>query len=79
MLGVLVTLNINSIMPFLESAFGFSLFPKDLMLIQGLPFELQTSNIVFTVVVALVLTALAAIYPARKAALIEPGEALRYD
>lgn len=79
MLGVLITLNINTIMPLLETTFGFSLFPKDLMLVQGLPYELQIENIVFTFVVALVLTALAAIYPARKAALVEPGEALRYD
>ena len=78
-LGVLITMNINIILPALEKTFGFSLFPKDLMLIQGLPYEIQVSNIVFTVLIALVLTALAAIYPARKAALIEPGEALRYD
>ncbi len=78
-LGVLITINVNIILPFLERSFGFSLFPKDLMLIQGLPYEIQISNIVFTVILALVLTALAAIYPARKAALIEPGEALRYD
>ena len=79
LLGVVITMNINVIMPFLERTFGFSLFPKDLMLIQGLPYQIQVSNIIFTVLIALVLTALAAIYPARKAALIEPGEALRYD
>ncbi|MBT8141681.1 MAG: lipoprotein-releasing ABC transporter permease subunit [Gammaproteobacteria bacterium] len=78
-LGVLLTLNINRIMPILESTFGFSLFPKDLMLIQGLPVDIQSGNIVLTMVLALLLTALAAIYPARKAALIEPGEALRYE
>ena len=78
-LGVLITMNINIILPAVEKTFGFSLFPKDLMLIQGLPYEIQISNIIFTVLIALVLTALAAIYPARKAALIEPGEALRYD
>jgi len=78
-LGVVVTINVNVILPLLEKMFGFSLFPKDLMLIQGLPYEIQVSNIIFTVVVALLLTAMASIYPARKAALVEPGEALRYD
>jgi len=78
-LGIFITMNINVILPFLEKTFGFSLFPRDLMLIKGLPYEIQVSNILFTVITALVLTALAAIYPARKAALIEPGEALRYD
>lgn len=79
LLGILLTVNINVIMPLLENTFGFSLFPKDLMLIQGLPYELEMHSIGLTILIALVLTALAAIYPARKAALIEPGEALRYD
>jgi len=77
--GVFFTLNINPIMAWLESNFNFSLFPRDLVLIQGLPHDIQVSNIIVTVIVALLLTAMAAIYPARKAALVEPGEALRYD
>lgn len=78
-LGLLLTLNINSILGFFETAFGFSLFPQDMFLISGLPTQIDWLQMLLVAVIALILSALAAIYPARKAAYIEPSEALRYE
>jgi len=78
-LGLLVTLNINTILPFLENTFGFSLFPREMFLINGLPASIDWMQLALVAFIALFLSALAAIYPARKAAYIEPGEALRYE
>jgi len=78
-LGLLITTNINSILPILESVFGFTLFPRELFLINGLPTRIEWEQLLLVAVIAIVLSALAAIYPARKAAYIEPGEALRYE
>jgi len=40
---------------------------------------LEWSDVTVISIVALVLTALATLYPARRAALIPPAEALRYE
>ena len=78
-LGLLITLNINSILPFIETVFGFSVFPRDMFLINGLPSKINWLQLLLVAFIAIILSALAAIYPARKAAHIEPSEALRYE
>ncbi|MEE8464417.1 MAG: lipoprotein-releasing ABC transporter permease subunit [Gammaproteobacteria bacterium] len=78
-LGILLALNVGVIMPKLEALFGFQVMPSDVYYITQLPSDLHAADVIFIAVAALVLSALATIFPSRRAARIEPAEALRYD
>lgn len=78
-LGILLALNIGVIMPKLEALFGFQIMPSDVYYITQLPSDLHAADVIFIAVAALVLSALATVFPSRRAARVEPAEALRYD
>jgi len=77
--GVLLALNVASIAPWLEHTFGFQIMDADVYYITQIPSDLQTMDVVVIGTVAFVLTVLATLYPARRAARTEPAEALRYE
>jgi len=79
LLGVLLTVNMNHVEPFLEHALGFHLFDPDVYAVTTIPTDLQVRNVVWIAVAALVLTLLATVYPALRAARVSPAEALRYE
>jgi lipoprotein-releasing system permease protein len=78
-LGVLLTVNMNRIEPFLERTLGFHLFDPTVYAITAIPTDLHPGNVVWIAAAALVLTLLATIYPALRAARVSPAEALRYE
>jgi lipoprotein-releasing system permease protein len=78
-LGILLALNAGDIAPALERWFGFEIFDPAVYYITRIPSELRASDVTLVSVTALVLTLLATIYPARRAAATEPAEALRYE
>jgi len=77
--GLSLALNIDVIVPFIEQALGFKFFPPDVYYISTVPSKLVWSDVWYIGGLAFVLTLLATIYPARKAAKINPAEALRYE
>jgi lipoprotein-releasing system permease protein len=77
-LGVLLTTNMKSVEPFLERTLGFHLFDPQVYAVTSIPAELHVSNVVWIAAAALVLTLLATLYPALRAARVPPAEALRY-
>jgi lipoprotein-releasing system permease protein len=76
---VLITLNIDVIVPFLERVFRVSFLDKSIYYISDLPQKLLQSDVVTIACVALALALLATIYPSWKAARINPAAALRYE
>lgn len=78
-LGILLALNVGVIMPKLEALFGFQVMPSDVYYISQLPSDLHAADVIFIAVAALVLSGLATVFPSRRAARVEPAEALRYD
>ena len=46
--GVLLALNVDSVVLFIETLFGFKFFAKDVYLISDLPSELQMPDVVIT-------------------------------
>lgn len=78
-LGVLTALNVATIVPFLESLFGFQFFPADVYVISDFPAELRWSDVSTIVIVAVLMSMVATLYPAWRASKTQPAEALRYE
>jgi lipoprotein-releasing system permease protein len=78
-LGLLLALNVDTIVPFLERSFGFQIMDSDVYYITSIPSEVHLSNVLAIGLAALLLTALATVYPALRAARTAPAEALRYE
>ena len=78
-LGVLVTLNLESIVGLVEATFGIKLLAADVYFISDLPADLQTGDVLVICSIALILSLLATLYPAWRGSRTLPAEALRYD
>ena len=77
--GVLLALNVGTVLPAIERLFSVQILDKTVYYINELPSDLQTGDVVTIAVIALVLALLATIYPAWRAAKVNPAEALRYE
>ena len=78
-LGVVLATYVPVIAPFLEQLFGFQIMPGDVYYVTRIPSELEWQDVTVISIAAFVLTSLATLYPARRAALVNPAEALRYE
>lgn len=79
LLGVLIAANVPAILEVLYKVAGFTLFDADVYYIAEVPAELRRSDVLRVAGSALLLTLLATLYPARRAAATSPAEALRYE
>jgi len=77
--GVILALNLESIIGFFESVLGIKFLAADVYFISDLPSDLKWMDVVVVAGIALVLALLSTIYPAWVAARTAPAEALRYD
>ncbi len=77
--GLLVAWNLNPIADFVEETTGFSVFPSDIYYLDRIPTEINVTDVVTVVTLALLTSILAGIYPAQRAASLKPVEALRYE
>jgi lipoprotein-releasing system permease protein len=78
-LGLALALNVDTIVPVLEHTLRFQILDSDVYYNSTIPSEVHWSNIVAIAAAALLLTALATVYPAIRAARTAPAEALRYE
>jgi lipoprotein-releasing system permease protein len=78
-LGVLLAIYVPTIVPLLESAFGFQVMPGDVYYVSTIPSILEVEDVGVIALAAFVLTSLATLYPARRAANVDPAIALRYE
>ena len=77
--GVLLAINVPTVVPFLESLLGFQIMPGDVYYVTVIPSVLKIEHVTIIAVAAFILTSLATLYPARRAALVNPAIALRYE
>src|ERR1700733_11850937 len=77
--GLALALNVDVIVPFLESTFGFHIMDPDVYYLSGIPSELHPPDVVRIAAAALILTFVATLYPAFRAAKTQPAVALRYE
>jgi lipoprotein-releasing system permease protein len=77
--GVLLALNLETVVPWLEMLFGFDLFPADVYQIGELPSKLVWADVGIIAAVSFLLSFVATLYPSWRASRINPAQALRYE
>jgi lipoprotein-releasing system permease protein len=77
--GVLLALNVETVVPAIEHALHIQFLDKSVYYISDLPSDLQIPDVVTIAIIALVLALLATLYPSFRAARVNPAEALRYE
>jgi len=79
LIALLICTNIESIRRFLSWLTNTELFSPELYFLSKLPADLDAGETTAVVVMALALSLLATLYPAWRAARLDPVEALRYE
>ena len=79
LLGIFAALNVSAGIAALERALGMRFLNADVYFIDYLPSQLMLADVLLVSAAALVLSFLATLYPAWRAARTQPAEALRYE
>lgn len=77
--GVVLALTVPTLVPWLEQTLGFQIMPGDVYYVTDIPSEIELFDVAAIGIAAFVLTSLATLYPARRAAHVNPSMALRYE
>ncbi len=78
-LGILVCLNVESIRQFFSWLSGTTLFNPELYFLSQLPAKMDPWETIMVILMSLALSFLATLFPAWRAARLDPVEALRYE
>ena len=77
--GFTIVPNLNEIVGFIESIFGFTAFPSDVYYLDKLPSEIQYLDSFLIVVFSIVICFFASLYPAWRASRLNPVDGSRYE
>jgi lipoprotein-releasing system permease protein len=77
--GVAISLNISTIVPFIEGLFNTEFLAKDIYLISTVPSKVMIADIYRIGLMGLTLSLVASIYPSYKASKTDPATALKYE
>ena len=75
-LGVILSLNLTSIIRTIESLIGRKLLSDGVYFVDFLPSELHWTDVLLVLIAALILSLLASLYPANRAAKLQPAQVL---
>jgi lipoprotein-releasing system permease protein len=77
--GVLLALNVETIVPAIENFFGTQFMAADVYYISEVPSKLDWNDVYLIAAMAFILSLLATLYPAWQASRVNPAEVLRYE
>jgi lipoprotein-releasing system permease protein len=77
--GIVLALNLDVVVPFIENLFGVQFLAKDVYYINELPSDLHYDEVLMVAGMSFLISMLATLYPSYRASKTQPAEALRYE
>jgi lipoprotein-releasing system permease protein len=78
-IGLLIAFNVGAIVAGIEALLRVSFLPASVYLISRMPSDPQSADVLPIVVISLLLSFVATLYPSWRASRVQPAEALRYE
>ncbi len=78
-LGVTFSLYVENLRQFLSSTFNISLFPEEIYFLSKMPSEINFNSILIISICSIFITIVVSIFPALKAAKLDPIKSLKYE
>ena len=79
LLGVIFSMYIENFRQFLSDVFNISLFPEEIYFLSTMPSEINPSSIFLISLLSILITIIVSIFPALKAAKLDPVQSLKYE
>ena len=79
LLGVIFSMYVENLRQFLSNVFDISLFPEEIYFLSTMPSEINLPSIFIISVCSILITIIVSIFPALKAAKLDPVQALKYE
>jgi lipoprotein-releasing system permease protein len=77
--GLIIALNMESIVNFIQKMTGFELFSKDIYYLNRFPSQVVPSDVLIISITAILISFVATLYPSWQGSRLPPVEALRYE
>ena len=78
-LGIIFAKYVENIRKFLSTIFDITLFPEEIYFLSTMPSEIDPSSILIIALSSILITIIVSIFPALKAATLDPIKALKYE
>ena len=79
LLGVTFSIYVENIREFISTTFNLTLFPEEIYFLSKMPSEINISSIFLIAICSIFITILVSIFPAMKAAKLDPIKSLKYE
>ncbi len=79
LLGVIFSMYVENLRQFLSNVFNISLFPEEIYFLSTMPSEINSSSIFIISLCSITITIIVSIFPALKAAKLDPVQSLKYE